>query len=76
VSHTLPSHTTFSINTESTYDWSAHQWSVPINLTVAQLVRIGRLPIQFTVGPRYYADTVPGGPRWGLRFVTTFLLPK
>ncbi len=28
-------HTTFSLNTESTYDWENEEWSVPINFSVA-----------------------------------------
>ncbi len=76
VSYGLPTYTTFGINTESTYDWSARQWTVPINLTVSQLLKIGRLPIQFTLGLRYYADRPAGGPNWGMRFVTTLLFPK
>jgi len=69
-------YTTFSINTESTYDWKSEQWTVPINLTVAQMVKIGGMPIQFTLGGRYYADKPDGGPDWGLRFGVTFLFPK
>jgi hypothetical protein len=76
IGYTLPTYTTFTINTESTYSWSARQWTVPINLTVSQLLKIGHLPIQFQLGPRYYAESPPGGPRWGLRFTTTFLFPK
>jgi hypothetical protein len=69
-------YTTFGVNTESTYDWIAEQWTVPVNLTVAQLVKIGGMPIQFTLGGRYYADKPDGGPDWGLRFGVTFLFPK
>lgn len=29
LSYTTKTHTTFSMNTESTYDWKAKQWSVP-----------------------------------------------
>jgi len=37
---------TFSVNTESTYDWNATQWSVPTNASVAKLVRFGKQPGQ------------------------------
>jgi hypothetical protein len=49
---------------------------VPLNLTVAQLVKIGKLPVQFQVGGRYYAEKPKDGPDWGLRFTITFLFPK
>jgi hypothetical protein len=75
-SYTTKTFTTFGLNTESTYNWSQHQWSVPLNLTISQLLKIGKQPIQFTVGGRYYAEGPEGGPDWGLRFVVTFLFPK
>ena len=73
---TTKKHTTFTLNTESTYDWENSQWTVPINAMVAQLVKLGKLPVQFQVGTRYYAETPSGGPDWGLRFTVTFLFPK
>jgi hypothetical protein len=73
---TTKTYTTFGVNTESTYDWENKQWTVPINLTVAQLVKLGKLPVQFTLGGRFYAERPSGGPDWGLRFVITFLFPK
>ena len=75
LSYTTHTHTTFGINTESTYDWVADQWTIPLNLFAAQLLKLGRLPVQFTVGGRYYAEAPRGGPDWGLRFVVTFLFP-
>lgn len=76
LSHTWPTATTLGINTESTYDWTSSQWTVPINLFVNQVVRFGKLPVQFSVGPRYYAASPDGGPEWGARFTVTFLFPK
>jgi hypothetical protein len=76
LSYTTKTHTTFGINTESTYDWEGEQWTIPINLTVSQLLKLGALPIQLTLGGRYYAERPMGGPDWGLRFVVTFLFPK
>ena len=75
VSYTTQTHTTVGLNTESTYDWRSDQWTVPLNLTVSQLLKIGKLPVQFQVGGRWYADAPDGGPDWGLRFAVTFLLP-
>jgi hypothetical protein len=76
VSYTTKTYTTFSLNTESTYDWQNHQWTVPLNLAVAQLLKIGKQPVQFQIGGRYYAENPTGGPDWGLRFTVTFLFPK
>jgi len=69
-------YTTFTLNTESLYDWKSEQWTVPVNLIVNQMVKIGGMPIQLSLGGRYYADKPDGGPDWGLRFAVTFLFPK
>ena len=76
VSFTTKHYTTFTVNTESTYDWNDSQWTVPMNFMVQQLLKIGKQPIAFQVGYRYYAETPDGGPDWGLRFAITFLFPK
>ncbi|MGB5306106.1 MAG: transporter, partial [Gammaproteobacteria bacterium] len=68
--------TTFGLNTESSYDWEANEWTVPINLTVSQLIKVGKQPISLQGGYRNYVDAPKGGPDWGLRFQATFLFPK
>jgi hypothetical protein len=76
VSYTTKTQTTFGFNTESTYDWENSQWTVPMNATVSQLLKIGAQTIQLQLGGRYYAERPDGGPDWGLRFAVTFLFPK
>jgi hypothetical protein len=76
LSYTTKTHTTITLNTETTRDWENDQWTVPINLLVAQLFKIGEQPMQFGVGGRYYVAKPQGGPDWGLRAVLTFLFPK
>jgi hypothetical protein len=76
LSYTTKAATTFGVNTESTYDWKNSQWTVPINLTVSQLVRFGKQPVSFQFGVRSYVDRPAGGPDWGLTFQVTFLFPK
>ena len=68
---------TFSLNTESSYDWKGKAWSVPIHFTVAKLLRFGKRPVQFTGGIRCWAASPAGGPQdCGVRFVVTPLFPK
>ena len=77
VSYTAKTHTTFSLNTESSYDWKGEQWSVPLNIAVAQLFKVGTQILQFQVGARYWADSPAGGPEgWGWRAQLTFLFPQ
>ena len=77
VSYITKTHTTFSLNTESTYDWESEQWSVPINFQVSQLLKIAGQPISVGAGVRYWADSPDAGPEdWGARLSLTFLFPK
>jgi hypothetical protein len=76
LSYTTKAYTTYGINTESTYDWKSTQWTVPINLSVSQLVKFGSQPVSFQLIARGYVERPDGGPDWGLSFTTTFLFPK
>jgi len=67
---------TFTVNSESTYDWENEQWTVPINLMYSKVTKIGGQMISFAGGGRWYADKPEGGPDWGARFVVTFLFPE
>ena len=69
--------TSFTLNTESTYNWVDEQWSVPINLMVGQIVKLGGRPVQITGGVRYWAESPEGGAEdWGARLTVTYLFPK
>jgi len=76
VSYTTKTSTTFTLNTESTYDWTNNQWTVPLNFMIQQIVKIGDQPVALSAGARYYADKPEGGPDWGLRFAVIFLFPR
>ena len=76
ISYTTPEAWNFGINTESTYDWNAEQWTVPVNLLVSKVLHLGDQPVQFQFGYRHYLDAPSGGPDWGLRFSVTFLFPR
>jgi hypothetical protein len=65
-----------TFNTETTYNWTSRQWTVPINLMVSQIIPIAGHPVSFSLGVRDYATGPQGTPEWGLRAVVTFLLPE
>lgn len=72
-----PTGWTYSLNTESTYDWQGEQWSVPINGLVSKVTRIGGQLVSIGGGLRYWADAPEAGPEGlGYRFVFTLLFPK
>jgi hypothetical protein len=77
VSYITKTKTTIGLNTESTYDWEAEEWSVPLIAQVAQLFKIGPQIMQFAVGARYWAEAPDNGPDgWGFRAQLTFLFPR
>ncbi|HXJ17517.1 MAG TPA: hypothetical protein VNM68_10010 [Candidatus Polarisedimenticolia bacterium] len=49
---------------------------MPINAMVAQLVKVGKTPVQLQVGAKYYADGPRSAPDWGIRFAVILLFPK
>jgi hypothetical protein len=75
-SYTTPSQTTFTLQTESTYNWTAHQWTVPVEGGVSQVLKIESQPISIAAMGKYWAVRPDGAPSWGARFVLTFLFPK
>jgi len=62
VSYTWPSAWTFSVTSESTYNWRSEKWSVPLNVTVSRLVRFGRLPVSLQAGTGYWLESPPRRP--------------
>jgi hypothetical protein len=77
VTYTTPTAWSFTLNTESTYDWEAREWAVPINGIVSKVVKLGDQLVSVGGGVRYWADGPEGGPHgWGLRLVVTLLFPR
>lgn len=75
-SYTTKGATTYGINSETSYDWLGDHWLIPVNVTVSQLVHIGKQPVSIGGGVKYYVESPGGGPDWGLRLNLTFLFPK
>jgi len=77
VSYTTPDAVTYTLNTESTYDWEARQWSVPLNAVVSKVTKLGDQLVSFGGGVRYWADSPDAGAKgFGLRVVVALLFPK
>jgi hypothetical protein len=67
---------TLTLNLESTYDWEASQWNIPVNLMYSQVTKVGPQMLSWAVGAKAYLESPEGGPDWGARFVVTLLFPK
>ena len=79
VAYTTKDAWTFSLNTETTYNWEVEQdhWSVPINAQVSKLTHIGGQAVSFGAAARYWTVSPDSGPEgFGLRFVVAFLFPE
>jgi hypothetical protein len=77
VAYITPSQTTYSLNTESTYDWETRGWSIPINASVTQLLRFGNQLVSLGGGVRYWVESPSAGPEgWAIRLNFTLLYPK
>ncbi len=75
IAYNLGQGVSIAVNTESTYDWTHGQWTVPINTTISKVFTIGGQAMSAAVGATYFAARPDGAPRWGIRTSLTFLFP-
>jgi len=77
LSYTTKDAWTFTVQTETTYDWKGEQWTVPLNALVSKVTKVGDQLVSFGAGARYWADGPQSAPHgWGLRFLVTLLFPR
>lgn len=77
LSYTTSNSWSYTLNTESTYNWNTNEWSVPINAMVSKLVNFSGQRVSLQAGARYYAVSSTGGATgWGGRLAATFLFPR
>jgi len=77
VAYTTPTAWTYSVQSETTYNWETENWSVPVNVAIAKLVRWGKLPVSLQAGVGYWLDSPDAGPDgWRFRLQANFVLPK
>lgn len=75
VSRTFSGGFSLSATSETVYDWTTREWTVPLNVQAAQIVKIGTVPASIFLGPRVYLQRPKEGPDWGIRFGIQFLFP-
>jgi len=67
----------YTLNSESTYDWEREEWSIPVNAFVSKVMKWGNQMVQVGGGVRYWASSTETGPEgWGARLQLTFVFPK
>ena len=68
---------TFTLQTETSYDWEGEEWSVPVNVMASKLLKIEEQALSLGAGVRYWAESPDAGPEgFGARFFVTLLFPK
>jgi hypothetical protein len=77
VAYTWPSAWTVSVQSETSYNWKADQWTIPVNVALAKLMKFGKLPVSLQAGVGYWAESPDHGPE-GFRFrlQANMVLPK
>ena len=79
VAYTLKTHTTFTLGAEASANWNNTpgdaKWTVPLTLSISQVLKFGKQPVSLQIGGKYYADSPRYGPDWGVRFAFTLLYP-
>jgi hypothetical protein len=77
LTYTTPTAWTFSLNTESSYDWEARGWTVPVNVGASKVTRFGGQLISVGGGLRYWANgSAVTAEGLGLRLTVTLLYPR
>ena len=75
--YTTPTAWTLTLQTESTYDWRASQWSIPVHGIASKVVRFGNQLVSVGGGVRYWAESGDNGPEgFGGRLFVTLLFPR
>lgn len=68
---------TFSLQSETTYDWEAESWAVPLNASVSKLAVINGKPVNFQGGVGRWLESPDGGPEdWRFRLQVQFVASK
>jgi len=79
IAHTSKSGVTVVLNTETVANWKAPEGdkiSMPVNVAVSKLTKLGLLPMSMQVGAGYYVVRPTNAPSWQLRTTFTLLMPR
>jgi len=78
LAYVTPEAITYSLNTESTYNWETEEWSVPINAAVSKMFKFGTQLVSLQAGVGYWAvtDADSSPEEWRARVAITFIFPK
>lgn len=77
LSYTTPTAWTYTLQSESFYDWDEQEWLVPIRVVASKVTRLGGQLVSIGGGVNYWVESPAGGPEgWGARLTITLLFPR
>lgn len=76
LSYTTADAWTLSVNSEAFYFWTDNEASVPINLSLTKLFRLGGAAVSIGPGVRYWVENPDADAKgWGARFTAAVIFP-
>jgi hypothetical protein len=67
---------TLGVDSEAFYYWADNEASVPINISLTKLIRLGGAAISIGPGVRYWVESTDSDPHgWGARFTADLIFP-
>jgi len=75
ISHSNKKGLTFSLSSESSYDWLNSQWTIPAIGTVSQIMPIAGHYVSFGLSGVYNLQSPTNTNKWATRLTITLLLP-
>jgi hypothetical protein len=76
VTYTTESEISFGMFSETYYNWTRNQWTVPVNAGVSFLLKPGGQNLVVTLIGRYFAERAAYDPQWGTQLNFNFLFPE
>lgn len=74
--HSSKTGTTFSLQSEISYNWMAKNWTIPLEAGISQIVPLFGHYTSFGLTGMYNLESPGNISKWSTRFVATLILPR
>ncbi|GAB7127765.1 hypothetical protein JCM19000A_22720 [Silvimonas sp. JCM 19000] len=75
LAYTQKSGLTWSVGSDSSYDWTARNWSVPVSAGVSKPFSFGQQKGSVGLEGKYWMARPDSAPGWGVRLTASMLFP-
>lgn len=66
---------TWSLGSDSSYDWTARNWAVPVSAGVSKMFSVGQQRASVGLEGKYWMSHPDTAPGWGVRLTASVLFP-